>query len=53
MCKPVDKVVVYQYGGKEFRGVVVLTEAHTGNKARARSGDFILNVEEKQVTKGD
>jgi hypothetical protein len=35
--------------GKEFRGVVVLTEAHTsGNKVRVRSGDFILSVDEKQ-----
>jgi hypothetical protein len=33
--KPGDKVVVFQYDGKEFRAVVVLTEAHTsGNKVR-------------------
>jgi hypothetical protein len=50
MFAPGDKVVAYQYDGKEFRGVVVLTEAHTsGNKVRVRSGDFILNVDEKQV----
>jgi hypothetical protein len=52
MFKPGDKVVVFQYDGKEFRGVVVLTEVHTsGNKVRVRSGDFILNVDEKQVAK--
>jgi phage baseplate assembly protein gpV len=49
-----DKVVVYQYDGKEFRGIVVLTEVHTsGNKVRVRSGDVILNVDEKQVAKDD
>jgi hypothetical protein len=54
MFKPGDKVVVFQYDGKEFRGVVVLTEVHTsGNKVRVRSGDFILNVDEKQVSKDD
>jgi hypothetical protein len=52
MFKPGDKVVVYQYDGKEFKGNVVLTEVHTsGNKVRVRSGDFILNVDEKQVAK--
>jgi hypothetical protein len=50
--KPGDKVVVFQYDGKEFRGVVVLTEVHTsGNKVRVKAGDFILNVDEKQVAK--
>jgi hypothetical protein len=47
-------VVVFQYDGNEIHGVVVLTEAHTsGNKVRVRSGDFILNVDEKQVSKSD
>jgi hypothetical protein len=33
---------------------VVLTEVLTsGNKVRLRSGDFILNVDEKQVAKDD
>ena len=41
-----------QYDGKEFKGVAVLTEMHTsGNKVRVKSGDFILNVDEKQVAK--
>jgi hypothetical protein len=54
MFKPGDKVVVYQYDGKEFPGVVVLTEVHTsGNKVRVRSGDFILNVDEKQVARDE
>jgi hypothetical protein len=54
MCKPGDKVVVYQYGEKEFCGVVVLTEGHmSGNKVRVRSDDFILDVDEKQVAKDD
>jgi hypothetical protein len=54
MFKPGDKVVVFQYDGKEFRGVVVLTEVLTsGVKVRVRSGDFILNVDEKQVAKDD
>jgi hypothetical protein len=31
---------------------VVLTEVHTsGTKVRVRSGDFILNADEKQVAK--
>jgi hypothetical protein len=39
---------------KKFLGVVVLTEVHTsGNKVRVKSGDFILNVDEKQVAKDD
>jgi hypothetical protein len=43
-----------QYGGKEFRGVVVVREAQTsGNKVRVRSGDYVLNVDEKQVAKDD
>jgi hypothetical protein len=34
---PGDKVVVYQYDGKEFRGMVVLTEVYiSGNKVRVR-----------------
>jgi hypothetical protein len=54
MLKRGDKVVVFQYDGKEFRGVVVLTEAHTsGNKVRVRSGDYVLNVDEKQVAKDE
>jgi hypothetical protein len=54
MFKPGDKVVVCQYDGKEFKGTVVLTEVHTsGNKVRVLSGDFILNVDEKQVAKDD
>jgi hypothetical protein len=54
MFKHGDKVVVYQYDGKEFRGVAVLPETFTsGNKVRVRSGDFILNVDEKQVAKDD
>jgi hypothetical protein len=54
VSNPGDKVVVFQYDGKEFRGVVVLTEVHTsGNKVRVRSGDFILNVDEKQVQRDD
>jgi hypothetical protein len=52
--KPGDKVVVYQYDGKEFKGTVVLTEVLTsGNKVRVRSGDFIMNVDEKQVAKDE
>jgi hypothetical protein len=51
MFKPGDKVVVFQYDGKEFRGIVILTETLTsGVKVRVRSGDFILNVDEKQVS---
>lgn len=52
MFNPGDKVVVYQYDGKEFRGMVMLTETHTtGVKVRVKAGDFILNVDEKQVAK--
>jgi hypothetical protein len=52
MFKPSDKVVVFKLDGTEIHGVVVLTEVHTsGNKVRVRSGDFILNVDEKQVAK--
>jgi hypothetical protein len=52
--KPGDKVVVFQYDGKEFHGVVVLTEVHTsGTKVRVRCGDVVLNVDEKLVTKDD
>jgi hypothetical protein len=52
--KPGDKVIVFQYDGKEFRSVPVLREAQTsGNKVRVRSGDYVLNVDEKQVAKDD
>ena len=52
--KPGDKVLVTQYDGKTFHGVVVLTETFTkGNKVRVRSGPFVLNVDEKQVAKDD
>ena len=54
MFKPGDKVVVFKLDGAEIRGVVVLTEAHTsGNRVRVRSGDFILNVDEKLVARDD
>jgi hypothetical protein len=54
MFNPGDKVVVCQLDGTEFRGVVVLTEVLTsGSKVRVRSGDFILNVDERQVAKDD
>jgi hypothetical protein len=54
MSKPNDKVIVKQYDGKQFRGIVILTETFTtGVKVRVRSGDFILNVDEKQVAKDD
>jgi hypothetical protein len=54
MFKPGDKVVVFKLDGTEVHGVVVLTEAHTsGNKVRVRSGDFILNVDEKQISRDD
>lgn len=54
MFKPADKVVVFKLDGRKIYGVVVLTEAHTsGNKVRVKSGDFILNVDEKQVAKDD
>jgi hypothetical protein len=49
---PGDKVVVFQPDGEELRGVVILTETLTsGVRVRVRSGDFILNVDEKQVAK--
>jgi hypothetical protein len=52
--KPGEKVVVFQYDGKELHGVVILTETlTTGVKVRVKSGDFILNVDEKQVAKDD
>jgi hypothetical protein len=39
---------------KRVPQVVALAKAHTsGNKVRVRSGDFILNVDEKQVAKND
>ena len=45
-----DKVVVFQPDGEELRGVVILTETlASGVKVRVRSGEFILNVDEKQV----
>jgi hypothetical protein len=52
--QPGDKVVVFQYDGKERRGTVILTETTTtGNKVRIQSGDLVLNVDEKQVAKDD
>jgi hypothetical protein len=54
MFNPGDKVVVKQYDGKEFHGVVVLTDVLTsGNKVRVRSGPFVLNVDEQQVSKAE
>jgi hypothetical protein len=54
MFKPGDRVVVFKLDGTEVHGIVVLTEAHTsGNKVRVRSGDYVLNVNEKQVAKDD
>jgi len=54
MFKPGDKVVVYQYDGKEFHGIVILTTVTTtGNKVRVQSGDVVLNVDEKRVSKDD
>jgi hypothetical protein len=50
MFKPGDKVVVFQPDGEELRGVVILTETlASGVKVRVKSGDFILNVDEKLV----
>jgi len=50
--QPGDKVVVFQYDGKEFHGVVILTTVTTsGNKVRIQSGGLILNVDEKLVSK--
>jgi hypothetical protein len=44
--------VVFKLDGTEIHVVVVLTEAHTSrNKVRVRSGDFILNVDEKQIAR--
>jgi hypothetical protein len=52
--KPRDKVIVKHLNGKEFKGIVVLTEAHvSGNKVRVRCGDFILNLDEKQVSRDE
>jgi hypothetical protein len=52
--KPGDKVVVFKLDGREIHGVVVLTENFTsGTKVRVRSGDSILNVDEKQVAADD
>jgi hypothetical protein len=49
-----DKVIVFQHDGKELHGSVILTETlTTGVKVRVKSGDFILNVDEKQVAKDD
>ena len=54
MFKAGDKVIVFQLDGKEIHGVVILTEILTsGVKVRVKSGDFILNVDEKQVSKDD
>jgi hypothetical protein len=47
-----DKVVVFQHDGKERHGTVILTETTTtGNKVRIQSGDLVLNVDEKLVSK--
>jgi hypothetical protein len=52
--EPGDKVVVFQHDGKELHGTVILTETlTTGVKVRVRAGDFILNVDEKQVATDD
>jgi len=52
--KPGEKVIVTQYDGKTFHGVVVVTEVFAaGNKVRVRSGPFVLNVDEKLVAKDD
>ncbi len=52
--KPGEKVVVFQHDGKERRGIVILTETFTsGNKVRIQSGDLVLNVDEKLVSKDD
>jgi hypothetical protein len=52
--KPGDKVVVFQYDGKELHGTVILTETTTtGNKVRISCGDIVLNVDEKLVSKDD
>ncbi len=54
LFKPGDKVVVFKLDGTEIHGVVVLTETFTsGVKVRVRAGDFILNVDEKQVAKDE
>jgi hypothetical protein len=38
----------------EFRAVMIPTDVPTpGKNVRVRSGDFILNVDEKQVAKGE
>lgn len=47
-----DKVIVRQYDGKTVHGEVVLVDKGT-SKIRVRSGDFVLNVNEEQVTKDD
>jgi hypothetical protein len=52
--KPGEKVIVFQHDGKELHGTVILTETLTsGVKVRVKSGDFVLNVDEKQVAKDD
>jgi hypothetical protein len=43
-----------QLDSKELHGTVILTERTTpGTKVRVRAGDFLLNVDEKQVAKDD
>jgi hypothetical protein len=52
--KPGDKVLVFKLDGKELHGVVILTETTgAGNVVRVQSGDFVLNVDEKLVSKDD
>jgi hypothetical protein len=54
MFKPGEKVIVTQYDGKTFHGVVVMTEVRmAGNKVRVRSGPFVLNVDERLVARDD
>jgi hypothetical protein len=54
MLKPNDKVLVTQLDGKEFHGTVLLTETLTaGVKVRVQCGDFVLNVDEKLVSRDD
>jgi hypothetical protein len=50
--KPGDKVIVRQCDGKTIRSEVVLIDKGT-SKIRVRSGDFVLNLDEKQVAKDD
>jgi len=46
--------VVFKLDGTEVPRVVILTETfNTGVKVRIKSGDFILNVDEKLVALDD